>query len=399
VKTNVLDGLRSILRLDFRVWLMLTFASVCASGCTLGEARLSMQKIGPLESIMGKPAEFKITLNNVGDGHATNVVVRDTIPEGMSYVASSQAGRYESKERAVYWQWGTLKPGAGTTLGVTLVGDTKGERCNQALVEAEGEVRGTARSCTSVTGLAELNVRVLASPDPVEVGFATTYTIEVKNEGSETASNVRVRARIPNGLVYLTSSGPTVARVARNDVSFDPLPVLAPNAGVPYRLVARAVTSGTHGFEAQIGADHLTNPVVIEKLTRVRGGPALPPGRADRPSSRDTGLTQMEAKDRIERLVSVENILVRGRAVTGRIVNRSSSRLRNVYLTIRSIWLWDDEFNPGEGDPSSSTRYRVPGEVPAGGFLPFVYRPLPLPPRLDGHYETRVSIAEFSEVP
>ena len=107
----------------------------------------------------------------------------------------------------------------------------------------------------------------------------------------------------------------------------------------------------------------------------------------------------MEAKDQIERVVSVENVLVRGRAVTGRIVNRSSRRLRNVYLTIRSIWLWDDEFHPREQDPSSSTRYRVPGEVPAEGFLPFVYRPLPLPPRLDGHYETRVSISEFSEVP
>lgn len=399
--TRVLDRLWIVVRLDFRhrLFLLITLATMAAGGCALREARMSMQKVGPLQSIVGKPAEFKITLNNVGDGDATGVRVRDTIPAGMSYASSSPAGRYEANERAVYWELGTLQPGAGTTLGVTVVGDAKGEQCNQARVEAGGGVSGTARSCTVVEGAAELTARVAASPDPVEVGFATTYTIEVQNEGSDTARNIVVRARIPQGLVYLTASGPTVARVAGNEVSFDPLAALPPDSGMPYRLVARALRPGAHAFEVQLSADHLSRPIVIEKLTRVAGGAVPEPGRVDAPASRDAGLTQVEAKGRIERLVGVENVLVRGRAVTGRIVNRSSSRLRNVVLTIRSIWLWEDEFNPGEGDPSTSTRYLVPGEVPAGGFLPFVYRPLPLPPRLDGRYETRVSIAEFSEVP
>jgi uncharacterized repeat protein (TIGR01451 family) len=393
VSLNCRQFVRPAFRFSSWHGLMLTLSAVCLTGCAMREARMSMQKIGPQRSIVGQPTEFTITLNNVGDGSATDVVVQDTLPAGMTYVASSPTGRYESNERAVYWDLGTLEPGAGTTLGVTVKGDRKGERCNLARVEAAGGVSGTARSCTVLAGLAELDVVVRASPDPVGVGFSTTYTIEVKNHGSETATNIRVKASIPRGLVYLTSSGPTASRSSGNEVSFVPLPALPPNASLPYRLLARAQTPGAGRFEAQITADHLSTPITAEKLTRVTGS------SAGRQPSRRTGLTQMEAKDQIERVVSVENVLVRGRAVTGRIVNRSSRRLRNVYLMIRSIWLWDDEFHPREQDPSSSTRYRVPGEVPAEGFLPFVYRPLPLPPRLDGHYETSVSIAEFSEVP
>lgn len=401
MQTSIRNVLRTVVRLDSRqrLLMLVAFATIAASGCALREARMSMQKVGPLESIVGKPAEFKITLNNVGDGDATNVRVHDTIPAGMSYASSSPAGRYEANERAVYWDLGTLQPGGGTTLGVTVVGDAKGEQCNQARVEADGGVSGTARSCTVVEGAAELTARVVASPDPVEVGFATTYTVEVENEGSDSARNVEIRARIPQGLAYLTASGPTVARVSGNEVSFAPLALLPPGAAVPYRLVARALSPGVHAFEAQLSADHLSRPIAVEKELRVAGGAVSMPGRVHVPAARDAGLTQLEAKDRIDRLIGVENVLVRGRAVTGRIVNRSSSRLRNVVLTVRSIWLWEDEFNPGEGDPSTSTRYLVPGEVPPGGFLPFVYRPLPLPPRLDGRYETRVSIAEFSEVP
>jgi len=359
---------------------------------------ISMQKIAPQQRVVGQSADYTITLNNVGDGRATDVVVRDTIPEAMSYVTSSPTGHYDSRSRSVSWRVGTMEAGAGTSLGLVLRANGKGQQCNVAEVEAAGGIRATARSCTMLAGVAELKLFVRDTPNPVEVGFTTTYTVEVQNQGSETATNVRVTASLPQGLAYVTSRGPTASRVARDVVRFDPLLALPPNASVPYRIVARAQTPGAGRFEAQVEADHLSTPVTAGQVTRVSGDTSLSPDTNVRPRPA-TGLTHLGARDQIGRVISVENLLVRGRAVTGRVVNKSSRRIRDVVLMIRSVWLWDDEMNPGPADPSLSARYRLPGEVPAEGFLPFVYRPLPIPPRLDGHYETRVSVAEFSEVP
>lgn len=379
--------------------LMSFLAVLSLLGCAPREAKFSMQKIGPQQSIVGEAAEYTITLNNVGDGQATDVIVRDSVPSGMRYVTSSPAGSYDSKERAVLWQLGTLEAGAGTTLGVTLRAEGQGQRCNLAQVEAAGGVRGTARSCTMLAGLADLTVSVRASPDPVQAGFTTTYTIEVKNRGSKTATNIRVNANIPAGLVYVSASGPTVSQVTGNVVRFEPLPTLPPRASTPYRIVARAQIPGVARLDAEVRADHLSRPITTGRSTRVSGKPILSSGRGTSQRTPGKGLLYLGSQEQIGRLVSIKNVLVRGRVVSGRIDNRSSRKLRNVYLTIRSVWLWDDEKNPGEGDPSTSVRFKVPGEVPAEGFLPFFYRPLPDPPRPDGHYETRVSIAEFSEVP
>jgi uncharacterized repeat protein (TIGR01451 family) len=359
---------------------------------------ISMQKIAPQQRGVGQSADYTITLNNVGDGRATDVVVRDTIPEAMSYLTSSPTGHYDPRTRSVSWRVGTMEAGAGTSLGLVLRANGKGEQCNVAELEAAGGIRATARSCTMLAGLAELKVFVRDTPDPVEVGFTTTYTVEVKNQGSETATNVRVKVSLPKGFSYVTSSGPTAARVAEDVVRFDPLPTLPPNASVPYRIVARAQTPGAGRFEAQVAADHLSTPVNSVQVTRVSGDTPVSPDTSARRRPAN-GLTHLGARDQVRRLISVENVLVRGRAVTGRVVNKSSRSIRDVVLMIRSVWLWDDELNPGPEDPSVSVRYRVPGEVRPQGFLPFVYRPLPIPPRADGYYETRVSVAEFSEIP
>jgi len=98
-------------------------------------------------------------------------------------------------------------------------------------------------------------------------------------------------------------------------------------------------------------------------------------------------------------MVGVEDIAVRGQTVSGRVVNRTARPLRNVGLTIRSIWLWNNEKSPGSDDLSRSIVHRVEGEIPPGGSVPFSYSSLPVASRTDGRYETKVSVSEFEEVP
>jgi hypothetical protein len=85
--------------------------------------------------------------------------------------------------------------------------------------------------------------------------------------------------------------------------------------------------------------------------------------------------------------------------VTGTIVNRSQARLRDVRLMVRYLWLWDNEFHPGNDDRSRADYVSVPDEIPPGGRGEFTYRPAtPIAGGRGGHFETDVRVASVVEV-
>ena len=85
--------------------------------------------------------------------------------------------------------------------------------------------------------------------------------------------------------------------------------------------------------------------------------------------------------------------------LSGVVVNRSSSALRDVRLLVRYDWHWRNEQNPGDYSPASSTYFTVPGDVPALGSLPFRFAPTsPLPIRDDGYFSPTVEVAGYTQV-
>ena len=73
--------------------------------------------------------------------------------------------------------------------------------------------------------------------------------------------------------------------------------------------------------------------------------------------------------------------------------------MRDVQLLIRYVWLWKNEFHPGEDDPGLSVYHTVEGELPPGKSKPITYQPSPpLPARADGYFEAIVSVAGFTEI-
>jgi hypothetical protein len=107
----------------------------------------------------------------------------------------------------------------------------------------------------------------------------------------------------------------------------------------------------------------------------------------------------MRSKDESTRTLAVEKVAVKDGAVSGDIHNLSQNTLRDVQLYMRYIWIWDNEFHPGNNDPSTSYVYTVPQEIPPGGRVSFTFSPSPaLPKASGGHFMTQVSPAGYTEV-
>ena len=97
--------------------------------------------------------------------------------------------------------------------------------------------------------------------------------------------------------------------------------------------------------------------------------------------------------------VSARNVTLQGDAVSGVIANDSPHAVRDVKLEITYGWLWKNERHPGTDNPGRTDLYTLAGEIPAGGSMPFTYRPSsPLPTRSDGTFNASASVIGFTEV-
>ena len=88
-----------------------------------------------------------------------------------------------------------------------------------------------------------------------------TYIIRVENQGSATATNIRVGCILEDYVRYVSSAGATGSTQEGQTLKFFPLTSLAPKAKAAWRVVVEAVSPGDLRFKATMQADQLTRPV------------------------------------------------------------------------------------------------------------------------------------------
>ena len=112
---------------------------------------LRVTKVGPARAVAGQQATYLITVRNTGRAAATNVVLADILPPGMTVTQRTRmAGGNPT------WRIGTLAAGASRTVRVQLRIDTQaaGRRCNVARATASNAATARAQACTRVSPIA-----------------------------------------------------------------------------------------------------------------------------------------------------------------------------------------------------------------------------------------------------
>ena len=205
-------------------------------------------------------------MSNKGDGVARDTVIVDTISEGMSFIDATHNGRFENGQ--VVWNLGTLLPDTSERVSMNVRADNIGMQRNLAKVTAYCN-EATAETMTDVVGIAAILLEVIDLEDPIEVGANVTYLINVTNQGSAVGTNIEINCILPDGMDYVTSSGPTMANVRGQNVSFVPLGTLQPQDTATYRVIVRGVLEGDLRFKVQLDSDQITSPVNETESTNV----------------------------------------------------------------------------------------------------------------------------------
>jgi len=239
-----------------------------------GKAKLGLTMSGPEQQFINIPAQYFITVKNVGTAPATNVLIADKLPDGTTFVRADQNGQFA--EGQVAWIVGTLEAGTSKTVELVLRAKGAGKICNKARVEADGGLKAEAEACTIFKGASALLLEMVDRKDPIPVGGDTSYPIMVLNQGHLPVKNIRIKAFISPAMKLVKADGPTKYQVGSKTpdgyqvLIFEPLPGLEVGAKVEYEVYVQAVRPADARFKIEMSADYQeAGPVRQEESTTI----------------------------------------------------------------------------------------------------------------------------------
>ena len=156
---------------------------------------LKLTKEAPASVLKCDPIPFKLTVENTGVGDARNVVIKDTLPEGIV----TEAG-----QKDVSINVGTLPAGKSMSYTINAKATKTGNFTNSASASALGGLSANATSTTAVLS-PELKI-TKTGPAMRFLGRPVDYQITVTNTGNGVARNVVIQDIIPAGANSIATS-------------------------------------------------------------------------------------------------------------------------------------------------------------------------------------------------
>jgi uncharacterized repeat protein (TIGR01451 family) len=158
-------------------------------------ADVVLLNVGPTNVLAGAIYTNTISVTNTGPSSATNVVVVDTLPNGV--LVTNVAG--------------LLPVGGGTNFTVTYTAPASGSLTNSATstsgtVDPNPANNTNIVSVTTVTPVADVGLGKIAAAT-VLASSNLTYTIAVTNFGPSSAGGVVVTDTLPAGVIFVSASG------------------------------------------------------------------------------------------------------------------------------------------------------------------------------------------------
>lgn len=188
--------------------------STSENTAVVGGADLSISKTDSVDPVFaGDELTYTITVDNAGPGIASDVVVTDTLPEGVSLVSTS--GCDEDDTGVPNCSLGDIVAGGDAQYTVTVTvdsdlahGTTLSNSVSVTTTTHDGDEDNNSTSQdTLVNRSSDLSITKADSVDPVAIGKSLVYTIMVSNAGPSDADDVVVTETLPEGVSLISTAG------------------------------------------------------------------------------------------------------------------------------------------------------------------------------------------------
>ncbi len=226
------------------------------------KAGLAVDCSVPDKIIAGRKLEVCLTVHNTGNIRSTNAVATLQLPENVAVIATTDGG--VGTNNSVVWRIPDLSPDSAKQVCTRLKTIQPGSLAFNSSV-ASPAVAPVQSSCeTTVLGIPAILLEKSDDPDPVSIGFTTTYTVKVTNQGTADDANVQVVVNIAPELVPVSASEGTIDG---QTVTLPVVPTLAAKQAVTYQIVAKGVKAGDGHTKFTLSSAMLGSSIYAEEST------------------------------------------------------------------------------------------------------------------------------------
>jgi uncharacterized repeat protein (TIGR01451 family) len=204
---------------------------------------------------VGSNVTFTIQVINTGPSAATGVAVTDLLPIGLAFVSATPSlGSYISGTGM--WSVGNLASGGSATLQVVATVTQPGTITNSASISGSSppDPNTINNSASASVGGQQADLAVVKSVNNAtpNVGTNVTFTIQVTNNGTSTATGVAVTDTLPAGLIFVLATPSQGSYTSGTGVWT--IGSLANGASVTLQMVATVTQAGAITNSASISA-------------------------------------------------------------------------------------------------------------------------------------------------
>jgi len=179
-------------------------------------ANLSITKTAPTSVNRGSAFNYSLAVGNAGPDAASNVVVTDALPAGLTYNSATPSQgtcSFSAANNTVTCALGTLNSSTSASIVINVTATAAGTVSNTATVTSDtadpNSSNNSATATTTVVPMADLSITKTDSPDPVAIGNDITYTITIANGGPNAASSVTLTDTVPTNTTFRSITAPT----------------------------------------------------------------------------------------------------------------------------------------------------------------------------------------------
>lgn len=146
----------------------------------VGRPQLAIRKTGPAAAQVGQQLTYEVVVQNVGNAPAREVVVTDTLPEGLS-------GSDGQKE--LTFPVGELGAGASKSISIPVKATKRGKVTNVAAAIASNSPKVSSEALTAINEAA-IKLKLATKDKDLFINRAAMYDLEVSNTGDTGLSGV-----------------------------------------------------------------------------------------------------------------------------------------------------------------------------------------------------------------
>lgn len=160
--------------------------------CTRPELKVEVS--APEEVEIGQNVNFDIVVTNVGTGVANNIMLQETIPQGLYHPSGSVLNN----------GLGKLNAGESKRLPLSLRSSAAGVVVNRLTITADDcEPQSIDTQVTITSPQLELSI---AGPENVYLERSAAYQLGIKNVGNAAAYDVKLIAKLPEGTDFISAN-------------------------------------------------------------------------------------------------------------------------------------------------------------------------------------------------